>query len=339
MAIQTEFYGPYAAYLLQNGPLRARVTAYGATLLSLWAPDRQGREVDVLLGFDTPEAQHAYSDYQGETVGRCANRIAGARFSLNGQEYHVTANEKGTTCLHGGGEFSHAVWDAEIQGDNAVEFRCISPAGSEGFPGEVRAAARYVLEPGRLRMEYRAESDTDTILNLTNHAYFNLAGGGDVLRHELQINAAAYLPIDEQSIPTGERRPVAGTAFDFRRAKPIGRDIRAEDPQLAQCRGYDHNFCLTESDRFDLTVPAAAVSEPGSGRRLTVYTDQPGIQLYTGNFLDGKPGKGGVPMEQHSGFCLETQVWPDSPNHPDFPSCLLMAGEVYQRTTILQLDA
>jgi len=307
------------AYTLESGLLRAEILTYGATLNRLWVPDRQGKMENILLTFDSLEERLAGSQYQGEIVGRYANRIAGARFALGGEEYRVTPNEEGGTCLHGGGEFSHALWEAEPAGENELLLRYASPAGAHGFPGAVRTIVRYQLQGNRLAIQYEAVSDADTILNLTNHAYFNLAGDGEICGHELQIQAEHYLPIDGKSIPTGELRPVEGTPFDFRKAKPIGRDIAARDPQLAQCGGYDHTYCNPKR---------IAVYEPVTGRRMAVETGQPGVQLYTGNCLP----------QPHTGFCLETQAWPDSPNQ--WPAqCLLKAGEVYEACTALIFDA
>ena len=324
MSITKRFYGTMPdgravdAYTLDNGLLRAQILTYGATLNRLWVPDRQGKLENILCTFNSLEERITKSQYQGEIVGRYANRIADARFALNGQEYSVTANEKGVTCLHGGGEFSRDVWEANLLDENTLALQYTSPAGSHGFPGVVQVQVRYILTGSNLAIEYQASSDVDTILNLTNHAYFNLAGGGDILGHILRIDADSYLPIDERSIPTGELRPVDGTAFDFRQAKSIGQDIAAEDPQLAQCKGYDHNYCLSD----DGINPSATVYEPKSGRVMRLDTDLPGVQLYTGNNLP----------TPYTGFCLETQAWPDSPNQwPE--QCLLKAGETYWTTT------
>jgi len=308
-------------YTLDNGHLSAQILTYGATLDTLWVPDRQGKLENILCTFGSLEERIAKSQYQGEIVGRYANRIANAKFTLGRQEYHVTPNEKGVNCLHGGGEFSRDLWEAGLLEENALELQFTSAARAHGFPGAVRARVRYTLAGGSLVIEYHARSGADTVLNLTNHAYFNLAGHalyglcgqGDILGHELQIDADRYLPIDDKSIPTGELRPVEGTPFDFRRPKPIGRDIFADDPQLAQCGGYDHNFC--NPGRIE-------VCEPLSGRVMRVETDLPGVQLYTGNNLPAR----------HTGFCLETQAWPDSPNRwPE--QCLLRAGKDYDTTT------
>ena len=308
------------AYTLDNGLLRAEILTYGAALDRLFAPDRHGSMDNVLLTFGSLEERIANSAYQGETVGRYANRIAHARFTLNEKEYRVTPNEEGGNCLHGGGEFSRALWTPGLIEKNSLELTYTSPAGSHGFPGEVRAAVRYTLVGRSLAIRYKAVSSEDTILNLTNHAYFNLAGQGDILGHQLEINAECYLPVDENSIPTGELRAVAGTPFDFRSPKPIGQDIGAPDPQLMLVGGYDHNFC---NPYFYSAKPArVTVSEPLSGRRMSVGTDLHGVQFYTGNHLPAP----------HTAFCLETQAWPDSPNQwPD--QCLLKAGETYKSTT------
>ena len=267
------------------------------------------------------------------TVGRYANRIAGGKFSIDGVEYNVERNEKGITCLHGGAELSTAVWKAIIVDDNSVEMAYTSPNGAMGFPGKVDFKVTFTLhEDNALKIEYFAVSDKKTVINMTNHAYFNLAGKGDILSHELMINADAFTPTDADSIPTGEIRPVEGTAFDFREFKPIGRDIGANDDQLIMCKGYDHNFCLNDGDG-----PAAAAYDPESGRMLEVYTDLCGVQLYTGNFLDGTNiGKNGRPLIKHAGFCLETQYYPNTPNMPEFPRCTVDAGEKFRSTTVFK---
>ena len=314
-----EFYGSMPggraveAYTLDNGLLRAEILTFGAALNKLFVPDRDGKPENILLTFGSLEDRVAGSQYQGEIVGRYANRIAGGRFTLHGKEYRVTPNEKNGNCLHGGGEFSRGLWQVNSCEDTAITLSYVSPAGAHGFPGEVTATVRYILAGSSLVIEYHAVSDADTVLNLTNHAYFNLAGSGDILGHELQIDAGHYLPIDAKSIPTGGLRPVEGTAFDFRKAKPIGRDIRADDIQLTQVNGYDHNFCNPKGIH---------VYEPISGRCMAVETDLPGVQFYTGNFLPNP----------HTAFCLETQAWPDSPNQW-LEQCLLRAGETYETQT------
>ncbi len=311
------------------------IITYGATVNSIYVADKNGSFADVLSGFDTVEGHEKFSDYQGMTVGRYANRLAGGKFSIDGVEYSVEKNEKGITCLHGGGELSTAVWKAFVVDDNAIEMNYTSPDGAMGFPGKVDFKVTFTLhEDNALKIEYSAISDKKTVINMTNHAYFNLAGKGDVLAHELMINADAYTPIDENSIPTGEIRPVEGTPFDFRVAKPIGRDIGAEDDQLAIGLGYDHNFCLNDGDG-----PIATAYDPESGRFLEVFTDLCGVQLYTGNFLDGtKIGKNGNPLIKNAGFCLETQYYPNTPNMPEFPQCTFDAGEKFKSCTVFRFS-
>ncbi|MDR0531545.1 MAG: galactose mutarotase [Oscillospiraceae bacterium] len=303
-----------AAYTLDNGQIKATILTYGATLDALYAPDRAGKRENILMTFQSLEDRMAHSAYQGETVGRYCNRIAGAAFTLDGREHRVTSHPEGSYCLHGNGEFSHAVWDTEEATDDFVALTYLSPAGSEGFPGTIRARACYRLAGGALTVTYTAISDENTVIGMTNHAYFNLTGNfaTEVLSHELMLNAGYYLPISADTlIPTGEIAPVAGTAFDFRAARPIARE-------------YDHNFCLTG------VGPAARVYEPQSGRLLEIGTNQPGVQLYTGNSLARK----------HTGFCLETQPWPDSPNRA-WPgsSGLLRAGEEYRAETTFAFSA
>lgn len=308
---------------------------YGAIINSIYAEDKNGEFADVLCGFDTMEGHEKLSNYQGMTVGRYANRIANGEFEIDGVKYQVEKNEKGITCLHGGGELSHTIWKAIIIDDNSVEMNYHSPDGSMGFPGNVDFKVTFTLhEDNSLEVKYEALSDKKTVINMTNHAYFNLAGKGDILGHELKINADAYTPTDSKSIPTGEIRPVEGTAFDFREFKPIGRDIHADDDQLKQCRGYDYNFCLNDGDE-----PAAVAYDPESGRMMEVFTDLPGVQLYCANFLDGtKPGKKGVPLIQYCGFCLETQYYPNTPNMPEFPQCTIDVGKKYESTTIFRFS-
>ena len=323
-------------YTLRNSNETAvDIITYGATVNSIYVADKNGVFADVLSGFDTIEGHENYSDYQGMTVGRYANRIAGGKFSIDGVEYNVEKNEKGITCLHGGAELSTAIWKAVIVDDNSIEMSYTSPDGAMGFPGKVDFKVTFTLhEDNALKIEYFAVSDKKTVINMTNHAYFNLAGKGDILGHELMINADSYTPIDADSIPTGEIRPVEGTAFDFREFKAIGKDIGADDEQLVLARGYDHNFCLNEGDG-----PAAAAYDPESGRMLEVFTDLCGVQLYTGNFLDGtNEGKKGEKLIQHAGFCLETQFYPNTPNVPEFPQCTVDAGEKFKTCTVFRFS-
>lgn len=323
-------------YTIKNSSETAvDVITYGATLNSIYTADKNGKFEDILIGFDSVEGHEKYSDYEGMTVGRYANRIAGGKFSIDGTEYNVEKNEKGITCLHGGAELSTVVWKALIVDDNSVEMSYTSPDGSMGFPGKVDFRVTFTLfEDNSLKIDYYAVSDKKTVINMTNHAYFNLAGHGDILGHELMINADSFTPTDADSIPTGEIRPVEGTAFDFRKFKPIGRDIGEQDEQLIMCRGYDHNFCLNDGDGA-----AAAAYDPESGRMLEVFTDLCGVQLYTGNFLDGtKPGKHGEPLIKHAGFCLETQFYPNTPNMPQFPQCTVDAGEKFKSCTVFRFS-
>lgn len=320
---------PCRLYTLRAGALTACVSEYGATVTKLLAPDREGRARDILLGYDTLEGYvRDPGKYFGMTVGRYANRIGGARFTLDGREYRLPANN-GKNCLHGGVRgFSKRLWEtAAWDGERSLTLRLLSPDGEEGFPGSLTAEVRYTLSPEGLTLEYGAVSDADTVVNLTNHAYFNLAGRGDVLGHTVLIHAGRYTPVDAGLIPTGEIAPVEGTPFDRRRERPIGEGM----PQ----GGYDHNLCLDgEGER-----PAARLADPDSGRALEISTTLPGVQFYTGNFLNGAPGKGGVPMEKHGGVCLETQFWPDSPNRPNFPDCTLRAGRTYFSRTAWRLSA
>jgi len=326
-------------YTIKNAAgFSAGILTYGASLNTLTVPGKDGAFKDIVLGFDTMEDNERFSAYQGMIAGRYANRIAGASFTLNGKVYNLTANEKGKTSLHSAGELAHAVWGAAEAGGNAVRLRVESPDGTHGFPGTLTAEVLYTLtDGGELIIDYYAVSDKDTVINITNHAYFNLGGfdAGSVLNHTLQINAERFTVTDADSIPTGELRPVKGTAFDFTAAKPIGLDISADDEQLKNCLGYDHNFCLNEKNTGE---PAASAYEPATGILMEVFTDMPGVQLYTGNFLNGAPGKAGTKMTKHKGFCLETQFYPDTPNRPEFPPCFFAAGEVFRSRTSLRFS-
>lgn len=321
----------------KNG-MAVSLLTYGGALQAITLRDKHGKTQDVLIGFDDVEGFETRCNYQGVLVGRYCNRIAGGSFSVGGKTYNVTRNEKGITCLHGGGEFSRAVWSAKVLDEYTVEFSYVSADGAEGFPGEMRASVVYSLsQDNTLSLDYAAVCTADSYINMTNHAYFNLGGvgSGDVLGTELRIAASHMLPTDENSIPTGEIRPVRGTAFDFRKAKPIGRDIGDKDEQLILCGGYDHNYCL---DARDADEAAAEAFDPVSGIRMQVFTDLPGVQLYTGNFLSGAVGKNGLPMYKHAGFCLETQYYPDTPHRPEFPQCLFRAGETYRSRTAFRFS-
>ena len=325
-------------YVIENAKgCAAHILTLGATLNAFYAPDRDGTPRDVLLGFDTVEDYLTKSQYQGATVGPYCNRIAGASIEIGGKRYELTANEKGVTNLHAGGKFSYRVWRAIVADSDSVEMTYVSPDGEGGFPGETTATARFTLdEENRLHLRYGAVSTRDTYLNLTNHAYFNLNGfgQGDILGHTLQIAAETYTPVDALSIPTGELAPVEGTPFDFREPAVIGARIGDDFEQLKLTGGYDHNFCITGWDST-LRLCAAAIGEK-SGIRMNVYTTLPGVQFYAGNFLRGEAGKNGVPMDRRTGFCLETQYYPDTPHRPTFPNCLFAAGDAYGSETVFE---
>ena len=314
--------------------LTARIMSYGATLVDMLVPDRTGKLADVHLGLRTIKDYLKGHPYLGSTVGRFANRIAGGRFVLDGREYTLAVNN-GPNSLHGGlVGFDKKVWHAEPQAGAAVRFSSTSSDGEEGFPGTLQVTVTYTLtEADELRIDYVATTDKLTVLNLTNHAYWNLAGAGagDVLGHIAQIAAERYTPNDATSIPTGEIAPVAGTPMDFRQPKPIGRELPQRSGEPA---GFDNNFVL---DRGGEATPqfGARVEEPCSGRVLEIFTTEPGVQFYTSNYFDGTlVGKGGIIYRQHAGFCLETQHYPDSVNKPQFPTTTLRPGETFRSTTV-----
>ena len=331
-------------YTLSNDSgMEARVMTYGGTLLSLRVPDREGNSADVVLGFDTLAPYLEEHPYFGALIGRYANRIARGHFRLHRHAYQLACND-GRNHLHGGVEgFDRKIWHAHVPVSAAgaqLTLRCHSPDGDEGYPGNLQVEASYTLSPDNaLRIDYRAVTDAPTIVNLTSHAYFNLAAGGDVLGHEVRILAERYLPVDRQLIPTGEVAAVAGTPMDFRRLRRIDADMPSSDAQLQfAAGGYDH--CWALDDRTGGCSLAAEVREAGSGRRLRVYTTQPGLQFYTGNFLDATlAGKDGVRYDRHAGFCLETQHVPHAPNRAAFPSTVLLPHESYRQTTIYQFDS
>ena len=316
------------------------ILTYGGVIRSLKTVDRSGAVDDIVLGFDTLALYEEKSPFFGTLVGRYGNRIANGRFTLDGRTYALAKNN-GPNHLHGGIKgWDKAVWSADDPFQNetgvGVVLRHTSQAGDEGYPGTVKAIVTYTLtDANELVVDYQATTDAPTVINLTQHSYFNLAGGksSDVLGHELMLNAEGYTPVDGGLIPLGEVAPVAGTPFDFRTPTPIGARIADTHDQMVKGRGYDHNFVLTRTgDGLSL---AARVVEPLSGRTMTVSTTEPGVQFYTGNFLDGTlPGKGGRVYGPRAGFCLETQHYPDSPNKPAFPSTALRPGEQYQSRTV-----
>jgi len=329
-------------FTLSDGPYEARITNYGGVVVSLKAPDRNGKSADVVLGFDDLNGYVANFNgpstaFFGAIIGRYGNRIGHGSFTLDGKKYSLPLNN-GENTLHGGPHgFNNVVWKAKPI-TNGVELTYLSKDGEAGYPGNLSAVVRYTLVKGDLRIEYSATTDKDTVVNLTNHSYFNLAGRGDILSHQLTLHASRFTPVDAGLIPTGELKSVAGTPFDFRKATAIGARINADDEQLHRGRGYDHNWVL-DSGGGKLTE-AAELYDAGSGRVLKVLTDQPGIQFYSGNFLDGSiKGKGGKPDELHAALCLETQHFPDSPNHSDFPTTELKAGARYHTVTVYSLSA
>jgi len=324
-------------FTLSDGPYEARITNYGGVVVSLKAPDRNGKSADVVLGFDdlngyVANFNGASTAFFGAIIGRYGNRIAHGSFTLDGKKYSLPLNN-GENTLHGGPHgFNNVVWKAKLI-TNGVELAYLSKDGEAGYPGNLSVVVRYTLVKGNLRIEYSATTDKDTVVNLTNHSYFNLAGQGDILSHQLTLHASRFTPVDAGLIPTGELKSVEGTPFDFRKATAVGARINTDDEQLHRGRGYDHNWVL-DSGGGKLTE-AAELYDAGSGRVLKVLTDQPGIQFYSGNFLDGSiKGKGGKPHELHAALCLETQHFPDSPNHPDFPTTELKAGARYHTVTV-----
>lgn len=331
-------------YALRNrAGMEARVATYGAILASLTAPDSRGVYEDVVLGFDTLEGYVHERAYLGATIGRYANRIANGQFELNGATYSLAKND-GPNALHGGVKAFHKViWNvqhAEMISDGArLTLSYTSPHAEEGYPGTLAAAASFTLtDHDELRIEFNAVTDRDTVVNLTNHSYFNLKASGDILGHVISIEAEKFTPVDATLIPTGELRAVGGTPFDFVAPRAIGVSIDAADEQLRMGRGYDHNWVI-EKLPSELSVHASAY-EPVTGRMLQVLSTAPGLQFYSGNLLDGTiRGKKGQAYAQRSGFCMEPQLFPDSPNKPTFPSALLRPGEVYRHTIVYRFSA
>lgn len=332
---------PVDIYTLTNARgMEARIITYGGILVSLKVPDRKGKFADVVTGFDSLDRYIGPPSppFFGALVGRYANRIGNATFTLDGAHYTLDKND-GPNSLHGGFHgFDKKVWTAKPIGNNSLQLTYLSKDGEQGYPGNLSVAVIYTLTVNNeLRIDYNATTDKDTVLNLTNHSYFNLAGQGvgDILGHIVTINADRYTPVDKTLIPTGELRPVAGTPFDFRTPHAIGERINADDEQLKYGRGYDHNFVLNrKGTSLEL---AARVVEPKSGRVLEVLTTQPGLQFYTGNQLDGSiHGKGGAVYRQHAAFAMETQHFPDSPNKPKFPTTELKPGQRYHEITVFK---
>jgi aldose 1-epimerase len=329
---------PVEVFTLTNkAGVQIKAISYGAIITSIRVPDRTGAMADIALGFDTLDGYLEDHPYFGAVVGRYGNRIGKARFTLDGQTYKLAANN-GPNHLHGGVRgFDKYVWTAEVlKGATGVAFTRRSPDGEEGYPGTVEARVSYVLaESNELSIEYRATTDKATTINLTQHTYFNLSGhdAGTILDHEVMIAADRYTPVDATLIPTGELAPVTGTPFDFRQPTRVGARIEEAHPQIKFGLGYDHNWVLNRTGGGPQL--AARVADGKSGRTLEVQTTEPGVQFYTGNFLDGTiKGKGGAVYNRRNGLCLETQHYPDSPNQPAFPSTIVKPGATYQSTTV-----
>ena len=329
---------PVELYTLTNAKgSEARIMTYGGVVVSLKVPDRSGALGDVVSGFDNLDGYLAPAPYFGAIIGRYGNRIGGGRFSLGGKEYPLAKND-GANHLHGGVRgFDKRVWSAKPLSPQSLELSYLSREGEEGYPGNLSATVTYTLtDAHELRIEYSATTDKETVVNLTNHSYFNLAGEGDILGHQVMIHADRFTPVDKGLIPTGELKSVAGTPFDFQVAKTIGERIEQKDDQLIFGRGYDHNWVLNRTGSGLET--AAKVTDPKSGRVMEVLTTEPGLQFYTGNFLDGTlKGKGRV-YTRRSAFCMETQHFPDSPNKPAFPSTVLKPGDTYRTTTVYRFS-
>lgn len=317
---------------LRDGGMTCRILTYGGAVRSLTVPDRRGNPVDVALGFDTLEDYRAQDKYMGALVGRYANRIGGAKFTLDGREYPLLANN-GPNALHGGGVgFDKQVWTVEELTGNSAVLSLVSPDGQEGYPGTLKVRVTYVLERDTLRIFYWGTCDRDTVFNPTNHTYFNLSGhgSGSVEGQYIRLFASYYTPTDSGSIPTGEIAPVDGTPMDLRGVQRIGDHIDDPFEQLALAGGYDHNWIIEPQSG---TLAAMAYAED-TGIAMSAHTTLPGVQFYTGNFIEGCPaGKGGAVYGNRHGFCLEAQFFPDSPNQPGFPSCVLRAGEEFSRWT------
>lgn len=334
---------PIEIFTLSSEVAEARIMTYGGILISLKVPDRNGKRADVVLGYETLDSYVGNSNgpgtaFFGAVIGRYANRIAHGSFTLDGKKYSLPKNN-GENTLHGGPHgFFNVVWRGKAL-SNGVELTYLSKDGEEGFPGNLAARVRYTLVKGDLKIEYSATTDKDTVVNLTNHTYFNLAGEAQdsILKEQLTLHASRFTPVDAGLIPTGELKSVAGTPFDFRKPTAIGERINANDEQLHLGKGYDHNWVL-DAKQGTLSE-AALLYDPSTGRELRVLTDQPGIQFYSGNFLDGSiKGKREVSYGLRSGLCLETQHYPDSPNHPDFPSTELKPGTQYHTETVFSFS-
>lgn len=328
-------------FTLENGHgMKAKIMTWGGTLISLMVPDAAGKSDDVVLGYDDLDGYLKNTAYFGALIGRYANRIGNARFELDGKEYHLFAND-GKNSLHGGKRgFDKRVWEPLHYDGHSLELRYVSKDGEEGYPGDLTATVRYTVTPrNELRLDYTVTTDKDTVQNLTNHTYWNLAGAGSgpILDEDIQINADHFTPVDAGLIPTGEIRSVAGTPLDFRKPMQIGARIDSDYEQMKLGKGYDHNFVLNRSG--DGLVEAARVHDPKTGRVMEVETTQPGMQFYTSNMLNGPmKGRDGKSYGRRGALCLETHHYPDSPNKPSFPTTELKPGETFHSTTIYRFS-
>ncbi|QJR81273.1 galactose mutarotase [Alteromonas pelagimontana] len=330
-------------YTLTNAKgMRVKITNYGGIITSIDVPDKNGKFDDVVLGYGNLKDYTADTNFFGALIGRYGNRIADGKFSLNDEEYTLETND-GPNHLHGGSEgFHKQVWQSESftkDGTTGLKLTLNSEDGAGGYPGNLKVSAVYELNnENELSLRFTAKTDQATPVNLTNHSYFNLAGGGSILDHELMLNAEGFTPVNETLIPTGEVRPVKGTPFDFTQAKPIGRDIDADNQQLKFGKGYDHNFVLKDHPQGEMVV-TARVTDPASGRVLEILTDNPAVQFYSGNFLDGTTtGKNDQVYQYRSAIALEPQFYPDSPNQPDFPSTILQPEDTYSSKIVYRFS-
>lgn len=349
MNIQNSFYGnmPDGSQvdlftLTNSNGMTVKIINYGGTIVSIEVPDKNGKIDDITLGLNALEEYFKFSSYFGALVGRYANRIEGSEFELNGIVYHLAAND-GKNHLHGGNKgFDKVVWQARVidgEGGQSLQLFYRSPDGEENYPGNLDVKVTYTLtEQNELKIGYYAVSDRDTIVNLTNHAYFNLSGhaSGDILNHELKINADRFTVINNEGIPTGEIRDVKDTPMDFSILTPVGARINSPDEQIVWGKGYDHNWILNASGKA--SEKAAEVFDPKTGRLMEVFTTKPGVQFYSGNFITETPGKIGAVYKKRSGLCLETQYFPNAMKHKHFPSPILKAGEEYKHTTIYKFS-
>jgi aldose 1-epimerase len=339
---QTKEGTPVYLYTLHNSKgAEARISNYGGIVISLMVPDRNGKLGDVVLGYDNLDGYLKETPYFGALIGRYGNRIARGKFTLDGHQYTLATNNY-PNALHGGDKgFDKRVWEPTIVASGegpALKLSYLSKDGEEGYPGNLSVTAIYTLtEDNALKLEYTATTDKDTVVNLTQHSYFNLAGKGDILNHVVLMPADRFTPVDSTLIPTGELKPVAGTPFDFRTPTAIGARINQDDEQLKFGKGYDHNWVFNK--HVGEMTQLARVTEPTSGRVLEVFSGEPGLQFYSGNFLDGTiTGKGGWVYQFRNGFCMEPQHYPDSPNKPEFPSVVLKPGETYHNTIIYKFS-